>query len=643
MSKISDHFKPLQSMYISLEEIEKIYYNEKKGLNNYRSVGIICDGRNINLSKIMYKEHYQAGRHTMIDPKSYDVQYKIYIDTTLEILFDKKHFRPATINQNARQILYFIEYIKDNDFFCEKDVNEAKKIYQAFTLYLLERSREKINPLRSSTCAAYQKASRLFFSKFCGINSELIEYWSVYISEENNDNNSGFEDKEDRDKSSELVLAALNTYYQLFSAFYDLLVNKRTFPYRMVLPHRSWWIFPINTARYTSNHSNCIDFEHGKVRTFEEAIYKSRNKNISQAKRGATKYVNSTIETILYNNLNTITEERMRFAQTAIESFFMLFLGITGMNEAQAMTLQWGENDEFENNIEVAKFKTIKYRGSSEGKVVEFQIRSGFITEFKKFLELRRFRLNGAQCNYLFFRNAKANRFLYDKFTKGFHAAKISNKFSSRELVTAEMKYVTARDFRNFKSRVLTKRNGSVIAAEALQHTPKTNQSNYNKVSAKEAREQLTSFLDGLHDVIIYSASSDKTEGVHEVASGSCAMPNSPHSISDVPADCSSQGEGCLFCIHYRLHADERDIHKVMSLRYILDKTKQKVESNDHFERELMPYVIRIDFLLDLISEKKNEHKLMVEKIKKKVYKEEILTEWYSLYLNMLYDIGALD
>jgi len=643
MSKISDNFVPLQLMYISLENIKKIYYKERKGLNDYRSTGIICDGRNINLSRIMYKENYQSGRYIMINPKSYDLKYKIYVDTSLEILLNRSHLRPATINQTARQILYFIEYVKDKDFILYKDVNEAKNIYQSFTLYLLQRLRETTNPLNNRTSAQYQKAARLLISKLHNIEIGLIKHWAVYISEKKDENYGGFGDKENNSSSNELVINTLNTYYQIFNSLYDLLVGKKTFPIELVLPHRSLWVFPISNSMFNTNKINCINSKLGYVLTLEEAIRKSNIKDTYFSQYYSSECIENITKLIIHNNFNLITEERMKLAQTAMECFFMLFLGITGMNEAQALSLPWAKNDEFDINTEVAKFRAIKYRGTSEGKLVEFQIRSGFILEFKRFLELRRFRLNGAECNSLFFRNAKANTFLTNTFTKGFCASKISSKFFNRALITDEMKYVNARALRNFKSRILSKHNGFLVAAEALQHKSKTNQSNYNKVTVKEAKKQLSTFLDGLHEVIIDSKKINKIKDVQEVASGSCFSINAPNSVSDISADCNTQGEGCLFCVNYRLHADEKDVHKVLSLRYILEKSKQKSDNHNHFERELRPYIIRIDSLIDLISEKNNEYKIMVEKIKKDVNEREVLTEWYSIYLEMLYDIGALE
>lgn len=59
-----------------------------------------------------------------------------------------------------------------------------------------------------------------------------------------------------------------------------------------------------------------------------------------------------------------------------------------------------------------------------------------------------------------------------------------------------------------------------------------------------------------------------------ERAVGMCTAFGHPEAIGSppVPVDCRG-AEGCLFCEHFKVHADERDTRKLISCRYCIQQT----------------------------------------------------------------------
>jgi len=446
MPKNKDGYIPLRVMYLDINELEKIYYTGDKGLNGYRNIGLSGKARNVLFSKVMYTDVYNNGRYTMIKPESYNRKNIVYVNTLLEVLFSEKtSSREATVSRIARDIIGFIQFINRHKLSCEKDEKYAKDAYQAYTLYLSGRMKTQTQKLSTITAAEYQRGARLFLSKLHNLEETETEHWALYISNIKSEESATFDDGEDDIPSESFIIETLNIYYQMFSQLYDLLINNKTFPYKITLPHRSWWIFPLYNSIFNVKNSVVLDLKNGSIFNIEEALARTDYTNKTKAKKTYEKRIEVIIKEILEHNIyHKKSEIIMQLAQTAMDCFYMLFLGITGTNEAQALSLPWGDDDNYKHNKDTAKFRTIKYRGTNGGKIVEFQIRSGFIQDFNKFLELRCLRLNGNKSKLLFCRHATEQKFLSNKFIVGTTAAVISKKFSDRNITLDDMRYITA-------------------------------------------------------------------------------------------------------------------------------------------------------------------------------------------------------
>lgn len=114
--------------------------------------------------------------------------------------------------------------------------------------------------------------------------------------------------------------------------------------------------------------------------------------------RDATQY-------IVDGNADFNHRSRWRLASQASNVYLISFLAATGMNWSQAINLSWSDHD-FEVEATKQGFRTIKWRAG--GKLVSFELPVASLPAFKRFLELRRFLLQGRSYDHLFFKSETA-------------------------------------------------------------------------------------------------------------------------------------------------------------------------------------------------------------------------------------------
>lgn len=99
-------------------------------------------------------------------------------------------------------------------------------------------------------------------------------------------------------------------------------------------------------------------------------------------------------------NKNVNHRYRLELAAKALKAYFFILLDITGMNDSTPSSVKWND-DSFIDEVAEKGLRNIKYR--ARNKVVVFKIQRIFLESFRTFIKLRRFILNGHECETLFF------------------------------------------------------------------------------------------------------------------------------------------------------------------------------------------------------------------------------------------------
>ena len=433
----------------------------------------------------------------------------------------------------------------------------------------------------------------------------------------------------------EIARRSYKIYNDVFEQLSDFVLDIEPFPKRINLEHGYFSFFP-TTLRF-AGPSNlmrkkilgsqylCYDYSNGTIRPLDEIIKSlkySSPAEASQCRQRALKLIEKA-------NRDPYHRHRQNAAQFAFNAFIMMFSANTGTNLGQIVSFPW--TGEYETGKQIQGFKSIKYR--AHNREVTFHIANNFLPVFKKFLLLRSYILKSfgiTDFEYLFFSVGKGSiRKLDPAMSTGFHN-KLRNYFDFNHKVTMRM-------WRAYKSDYVIRKCNIKIASDLLQNSPETVIQHYAEGSEYEAEQELTKFFSEYKNTLLISASLSSTP----VAAGQClqldpvAIPYAP-----IKPDCSVQ-EGCLFCDKYRVHADETDYRKLLSFRYVSEKTKTLAQDEEHYQNLILPAIEKIDQLLRLILDSSVLSNDTAKSIRKDVYENEKLDIYWQKKLDLLDDFGA--
>ncbi len=399
---------------------------------------------------------------------------------------------------------------------------------------------------------------------------------------------------------------AISLCSALFYGLSNLVIDNKTFPHNIEMPkYLGWaqsniWVFPLHEWFRTPieiagdedkrPHALGYNFSEGRVSLVDEII------NFFPTRRHAVVCRRLAASNIRISNQDARHKFRISASMQAHHAFSILFLAYTGMNLTQLLELEW--NDEYEVSTIRQKFKVIKWR--AHGKIQSFEIQSVFFPDFKRFLALREFILNGRPCRWLFFSLGVGHNALPQQL----------RYYSPRQMyqrlrrIDPTLPNITPRQWRVADvDWMLRKEVPIAIASDVVQNTEETLKAAYAAGSPEVQKDEMTAFFEKVSSVVLQEA--QEIEGSQEGPVGICTgygRPSAPGGVPKTP-DCRNP-EGCLFCDNYKVHADEHDTRKLVSCRYCIQKTAPLASSVEHFNEVFGLVLTRIDSLLVEIGQR---------------------------------------
>ena len=108
-----------------------------------------------------------------------------------------------------------------------------------------------------------------------------------------------------------------------------------------------------------------------------------------------------------------------------------------------------------------------------------------------------------------------------------------------------------------------------------------------------------------------------------------------------IEPDCKKQF-GCLFCSKYIIHADHDDIHKLLSVRYVIEKVLRMSTDPEKSEKLLRELCVRIDYLIERLKNFSNATKKLINKLYVDVFEYGDLTTFWSFRLERYAEMGMV-
>ncbi|WP_186380434.1 hypothetical protein [Pseudomonas oryzihabitans] len=417
------------------------------------------------------------------------------------------------------------------------------------------------------------------------------------------------------------------------------------FPWRLRIDTYEATIFPGNGLIYTPYAGRLVEvYNVGEQRilTVEEYIAKLGNKNLHG--RSLLEFASINVHLAQNNlqkaNIDLRSEYRLRHAKIASKAYANLFIAITGCSVSELAQFDYSDALLIEKGVVKKEFSAVKLRAS--GRLTRYAIGVGVGTSLlKEYLRLRAWLLNGRSFEKLFF-SLDEDR---DLITRVSGSLTYNLYTHMKDLyLDPNLPHLGSRMFRRYKSLVLhTLGFEPRVVADALNHSLVTNLTDYTGGTVEKQSAEL-----GLFWKSVKKASDVVREEVNTaavpIAAGHCEGFNNPipcvENVEIAPS-CSTQ-YGCLFCSNYKCHVDEEDIHKLLSLQFVIQSIRRSSPNLKHSEHLFKKLSIRLQYVLNEMSSHSDLAAAIVAKMRKQVEEYGVLTPFWESHLQRYERLGVV-
>lgn len=559
--------------------------------------------------------------------------------------FESSGRRPASLQTMYYVWLVFMNWCDDNEHVhVLRDIPSARA---ALHDWLLERRRMVDQHLMNNNTASGYQDSIIKVLQDYYATSELALGMNLLGENQNLKVPTSMPD----DRDQELALAWATC---LMTQLTRLLIgepernNPENYPFLLRVPecatHPSGkvWIFPLHKwcvsekeASETQERSrnSSYDYCNGLVRT-EAELRVIRPDFDSNKVAFAVRRANEVIDRANTDPHHWARMEKGLLAQAA---FYVLFLSLTGANDAQASGLPWSEELEqrvHEPSTSRQGFRQIKYRAA--GREVSFEIGVEYMSLLRRYMQLRRYLLAGHRCELLFFQYNHGK--LGDPIAIDRAHRMLAQFYAGLDkLIPNEFKTIKSKQWRVSRQHQFARRGDPALAALYMQHSVETALRDYSNGSEVEHQEEMGQYFAAMQRTVLKPGV--QVEGSEPRSVGICAKPSQPVPIvADPPVAVKcDRSEGCLYCENYRLHADEIDVRKLVSARHCIRVTAQYATSVEEHDQVFSHVLARIE---EILTEVKGFDAKLVRCIEKQVDEEGLLDSFWSAKLDTLMALG---
>jgi hypothetical protein len=561
----------------------------------------------------------------------------------LSIMLKDGAFRLSSIYGMVRRFRQFMDWADDNAYHdCIDGAQEAGIAFRLWAEHVYEQFRH--HKLASGSAASLQSDVCELLEQIT--NCENLRRGVRFVSSRNR--GEGSEPASEYDFAQVL---ALNQ--SLFDGLCDLVLENLPFPFKLKMPGAlGWkdnhlWLFPSHrwhlaphlwgAARENLAYPYwAYDYENGRIASVEEIAHHygkkgRRNRGRENARRAITEALAHV------DRANTDARHRVRvdLAMVAQSAFLFLFHANTGCNSAVAREI------ETDGSVDAAtlnqSYRVIKMR--AQGREISVICPAVFMPSLRRFMELRKYVLNGKSCPFLFFALGIRTKSIQSEPEKIYssilhcHYEDIRRIFPAIPRISPIKIRATVNDY-------YRRMHDGYISSRVMGHSEAVADRSYLAGSPVDHHDEFTLFLDAVSN----SARKQKVVSPGETPKdarsleegGKCVSYGKPEAITNalpIP-DCK---QGCLFCVNRVLVANEEDVRKVASAAFVMEQ----LISGSLSESEFRPKILKCDQDLEEIASF-NDNKSMVLAVKRDVYEKGNLTPYFADKFQLFLELGIL-
>jgi hypothetical protein len=636
------NYTTINPIIYTIEEISKLFEKDDTySFNRVDNIVIQFGSSFHHLGRIYYKNikiTKKNNRKLSVDLDSIDVAAIQFLKKLISYLSDSMldGKRVRTLSSFTGYIISIFKYIRKNriSLLCNKE--SIQSFIDSYTDYLLHQikiyDRSLKLGLSTHTAQTYQSRVISFFSYVIEIEESELTGGLFIIQRNNNQVQSALALNDDA------FAQQFNFYTQIFRQFSNIVLDHIEIPTSVNINNEQLWLAPSYTQWLKPKHKKTIglrgfNYDNGHFYTVEELELLDHNKGKKRYQLG--QHVTQAGDATVKVNLEYSTL-RLLLAAWACRAYFMHFLIVTGENDSTAATLMFEAKFLTERNEQ--NFKSIKWRAN--GVTVNYDIQNEFVADFQRYIKLRSYLIDYYQQDYKALFISAAVSKLTKLSTKGDVSCSFRKLFALQ--FTGTPLTGTSKSFRVSKSLWVRVNFGTGISSYIMQHNNKTADSHYTDKDEEKSAEQLSDFFVELNNQLL-----TEPLPVIPIPSGNCTETSKPEPLNSVPINSAitvkcGNHEGCLFCNKYRIHADEADIRKLFSVKYLIIQSQNLAASQEHFDSVYKPVLTRIEDLLEHIGDKQPSCLTLIKNVRKEVFEQELLSEYWYRKLELLDNLGLL-
>ncbi|MBL4909902.1 MAG: hypothetical protein JKX78_07760 [Alteromonadaceae bacterium] len=602
-----------------------------------------------DIGSLAFSKREQVYSNTSQAKRPYFVELKSLKKSRCEFLRNLyDHFfigcrEHSTILYDINQFKKIINWCDGNSYENLFDsMDSARKAYVGYVSELKHQIKVSGGKVKPETCNSLQLSMEKMFDIYFGAGKTSQIYVGITKIKAKR-----IPSKPPKDNQ---VSYMVKTALAIAKQFKEFVISSNTFPFKLKMPDYETYVFPSNgrnkNTPYSSSCGPIYNAVDGRISTIKEYQLSSKaTMSISCASR-AVKNALGKLEEV---NIDSRHEQRMKYATLAMQAYMQLFIILTGIYPSEIRQLQFDEGYRADKDLFKNDYRAVKFRAGGKTVVYSLGDQYGY-SLFKEYLELRDWVLNGVEQKYLFFICSKKGD--SGKYNDTYTQLRRSdcNRFIKRlkegKYVNKNIKNIPARAARKYKNLLLNElREDQEIAASLLGHSIETNSRDYMETTPDRQIKELELYWQAMHksrkQIKIKFVDNDNDKSIPV---GHCEDDDNPSPVQDkvpIEPNCKTQ-YGCLYCENYTCHADEEDIHKLLSLLYVLTEVRKFAIDFSQADSLFKELSIRIRFILDSMKAKSDELLKLVEKMEKRVLELGILTVFWEKRLSLYEDMGVV-
>lgn len=550
--------------------------------------------------------------------------------------------RDKSVVANFFHTEYFIDWLNAKGYKAVFSSSvDAQKAYRDYTAHLNQKIfNQKLKPI---TASHYQSRAVKLIELLYPDNSLHILAGAVRITPE----------RSTATVSTAHVELYRDVCFAIAQQCSDFILNKKPYPIVVSIKDYEVVLFPSNRGA-SSPFKNAAPSYHPaerRIATVEEylAAFERLGRKIPR-KYNVARELRSSQASLDAANEDERNWHRLNVASLAAKAYATLFFMITGATPTEFEQFSYEDALNVKKSPIKKELSAVKFRAG--GKLTLYNIgRGAGLSLLKDYLKLREWILNGAEHERLFFAMPESGQLKTCRRFGDMNVTSALEKFYeyiSGVFLDPTVPRLSTRKMRKHKSNEMHSAglSPSTVAA-SLNHTETVNLSTYVEATPAQQQAELGLFWNAIRHAahVVRERSRKAVAGRIAIAAGHCEDFNKPTPVTDIgliiEPSCRTQ-YGCLYCEHYVCHSDEDDLQKILSLQYVVNAVRKTAPDAAHAEALFKELSIRIEFIIDALSERSSLVKQTVETVRARVFEYGELTTFWEARLSRYEKMGVI-